>query len=160
MYVTENRLHISFISFHICKSTMLGKMYHWHTIYMKMSKICIPFSLLFLSSFFYTPSSRCFNYTAIFIGLYSKWFYYHLETPCYPNGNTVNNQKKNWVHFDGNYVDCVMSSENIVKHERKNFLSVLQCYCLINKWRLDVVNISFVCFGILCCVHLRSSDRY
>lgn len=66
--------------------------------------------------------------------------------------------KKKWVHFDGNYVDCVMSTENIVKHERKNFLSVLQCYCLINKWRLDVVNISFVCFGILCCVDMRSVD--
>lgn len=77
-----------------------------------------------------------------------------------PNGNTVNNPKrKNWVHFDGNYVDCVMSSENIVKHERKNSLSVLQCYCLINKWRLDVVNISFVCFGILCFVYIFAECR-
>lgn len=24
-------------------------------------------------------------------------------------------EKKNWIHFDGNYVDCVMSGKNIVK---------------------------------------------
>lgn len=127
MYVTENRLHIFFISFSyivyrrsfekkitlwwvLCYLFLSLPMYMYHLAHNlyenveNLFSIFIAFSLLFvlflsLSSFFHTPSFRCFNYTSIFIGFYLKWFYYHLETPCYPNGNTVINPKKKLGSF-------------------------------------------------------------